>query len=217
MHCERLCLVRAVTLSFTCWLTAWFFSGRDPSNSSWTICILPLSSNLKKLEKNLENVIHTGSKIFIPDPKLLSPTYTLRLIIHLFIPNTNYSPRIQSSKTAVDSERSIHTGSYFHTGSKFICCQLLSQEFIHTGFCFYSLNFNLLPIVNYLMNPILIPDPVLFIPDPILFVPGPILFMPDPRLLMFCWLFQRVQILLLNQLFIWKSFVPDLKTQRWAG
>ena len=52
------------------------------------------------------------------------------------------------------------------------------------------MDLNLLLIVNYLENPILIPDPVLFIPDPVLFVPdpillipGPISFMPDPRLL----------------------------------
>ena len=98
----------------------------------------PFVLKSQKLEKNLKSFIHTGSEIFIPDPKLLSTTYTLGLIIHLFIPNMNYSNHIQSSKTAVDSERNIHTGSYFihagscfiHTGSEFICL-LLTVPRIH--------------------------------------------------------------------------------------
>ena len=101
----------------------------------------------QKLEKNLENFIHTVSEIFISDPKIFSTTYTSRLIIHLFISHTNYSDCIQSSKTAVDSERNIHTRSYFHTRSEFTLCQLLSQGFIRTG--------------SYLF----IPDPILFMPD----------------------------------------------------
>ena len=45
--------------SFTCGLTAWLFSGRDPRNSSWTICILTLSSNLRK--SKIRRFVHTGS------------------------------------------------------------------------------------------------------------------------------------------------------------
>ena len=147
MHSERLCPAGVVAPSFSCWLMSRLFSGRDPHSSSWTICTLPLSSNPKKLEKNLENFIHTVSEIFISDPKIFSTTYTSRLIIHLFISHTNYSDCIQSSKTAVDSERNIHTWSYFHTGSEFTLCRLLSQGFIRTG--------------SYLF----IPDPILFMPD----------------------------------------------------
>ena len=49
-YCERLCPAGAVAPSFTCWPTAQLSSRRDPHNSSWTICNLPLSSNLRQLK-----------------------------------------------------------------------------------------------------------------------------------------------------------------------
>ena len=58
-HCKRLCPARAVTPSSTRWLTGGLFFGRDPRNSSWTICILTLSSNLRKLK--IRRFVHTGS------------------------------------------------------------------------------------------------------------------------------------------------------------
>ena len=146
-HCEYLYSARVIASSFNCWPTTQIFPRRDLRNSSWTICVLLCPQNFNNPRRIQSSFIHTVSEIFISDPKMFSTTYTSRLIIHLFIPCTNYSDCIQSSKTAVDSERNIHTWSYFHTGSEFTLCRLLSQGFIRTG--------------SYLF----IPDPILFMPD----------------------------------------------------
>ena len=98
-HWEGLCPAGAVAPSFTCVLTAWLFSGRDPRNSSWTICILTLSSNLRnwKIRKFLfiqdPSFIRTGSELFsaidcikdlfLPNPLLFIPDPIL------FVPDPN--------------------------------------------------------------------------------------------------------------------------------
>ena len=105
-HCGGLCPAGAVAPSFTCWPTARLFSGRDPHNSSWTICILTLSSNLRKF-KNWEifvytgsYFIHTGSELFdaidcTKDSFSLDPKYSYQIlfcsyrILFLFIPDPN--------------------------------------------------------------------------------------------------------------------------------
>ena len=111
MHCEHLCLAGAVAPSFTCWLTliVGLFSRRDPRNSSWTICILPLSSNLRKLEKNLENFIHTGSEIFILGPNLF---------VAIDCPKDLFVPGLVCSYPILFYSYRIWN---IHTGFKFIC------------------------------------------------------------------------------------------------
>ena len=89
-HCKRLCPAGAVTPSFTRWLTARLFSGRDPRNSSWTICILTLSPNLRnwKIRKFLfiqdPSFIRTGSELFS----------AIDCTKDLFLPDLKYSYRI---------------------------------------------------------------------------------------------------------------------------
>ena len=132
--CERLCLAGAVAPSFNCWLTARLFSGRALRNSSWRICILTLSSILRKIEKLGDFYsyrilfIYTGSKIFIPDPIYLYQIQNIHTgsselfsaidcTKDLFLPDPKYSYRILFYLYWI---RNIHTGSYFiHTGSEF--------------------------------------------------------------------------------------------------
>ena len=122
MHCERLCPAGAVAPSFTCWLTAWLFSGRDRRNSSWTICVPPLSSNLRKL-KNLEILFIPDPILFLPDPKLF---FGIDSTKNSFLPDLKYSYRIWN----------IHTGSssypyrvlFCSCGSKFIKLLLTIPE-----------------------------------------------------------------------------------------
>ena len=71
-HCEYLCPVRSVALSFNCWSTTRGFPGRDPRNSSWTICILlcPQTSIIWE-----ESII----VLVIPDPER-SPFVHIRIV-----------------------------------------------------------------------------------------------------------------------------------------
>ena len=89
-HFERLCSAGAIVLSFTHWPPVWLFSGRDPRNSSWTICILTLSPNLRnwKIRKFLfiqdPSFIRTGSELFS----------AIDCTKDLFLPDLKFSYRI---------------------------------------------------------------------------------------------------------------------------
>ena len=76
-HCERLCPAGVIALSFTSWPTARLFSWRDPHNSSWMICILHLSSNLRK-SKIRRFLFIPDPILFVLDPKIFVATDHLK-------------------------------------------------------------------------------------------------------------------------------------------
>ena len=80
-----LCPAGAVAPSFTCGPTVRLFSGRDPRNSSWMICILTLSSNPRKLKiRSFYSYQILFYLYFVPDPK-----YSHR-IQFFFVPDPSY-------------------------------------------------------------------------------------------------------------------------------
>ena len=86
-HCERLYPARVIASFFSYWTTTRIFPGREPRNSSWTICILLCPQNLKNLER-------FWSILLIPDSKYL---YGIRNYLqlptprnYLFMPDMNY-------------------------------------------------------------------------------------------------------------------------------
>ena len=113
-HCEHLCLAGAVSPSFASWPTARLFSGRDPPNSLWTVCVLLCPQNLKNLKSFISyrtQFIYTGSEV-------ISDCSHPRNC--LFIPDTNYSHHIDSLWWPLTLE-SIRTGSEFiYTGSEIL-------------------------------------------------------------------------------------------------
>ena len=97
-HCGCLCPAGAVAPSFTCWLTGQLFSGGDPRNSSYTVCVLLCPQKSEKNQKSFYSYririylyrirgylwLLTPQKLFIHvGYELLTPNWELMMTIDL--------------------------------------------------------------------------------------------------------------------------------------
>ena len=71
-HWECLCPARIIVSPFGHWPATRVFPGRDPSNSSWTACIILCPQNLNNLKR-------AYNSLSIPDPEW-SPFVRIRII-----------------------------------------------------------------------------------------------------------------------------------------
>ena len=71
-HCEYPYPARVIVSPFNHWPAMQIFPGRDPRNSSWTICVL-------LCPQNLNNQIRTYNSLLIPDLEW-SPIVHIRII-----------------------------------------------------------------------------------------------------------------------------------------
>ena len=111
-HCEYLYPARVIASPFNRWPVTQIFPGRNPCNSSWTICVLLCPQNLKNLRR-------TYNSLLTPDPEW-SPIVHIRMIcshriqiIHLtlIVCNGHWEKRSYRARNYLYRVWNINTGS----------------------------------------------------------------------------------------------------------
>ena len=129
-HWECLCPARIIVSPFGHWPATRVFPGRDPSNSSWTACIILCPQNLNNLKR-------AYNSLSIPDPEW-SPFVRIRIIC------SHWMQVSHQMKVCNDYWKNIRTSlEIIHTGSEILIpdpkSSGSSNNFKNLFICFYSI------------------------------------------------------------------------------